>query len=66
MIGESDKRRRIDAAGLLDGGPRDYLSWVIECPLKDMEPDKVAEWLEVRFPSPVDDLAQWSENEDDA
>ena len=47
----------------MNGGPRDYLSWVIECPLEDMEPDKVAEWLEGRLPNPVDDLTQWSDDD---
>jgi len=43
----------------LNGGPRDYLSWVIECSLERMAPDTVAEWLEGRLPRPVDDLTQW-------
>jgi hypothetical protein len=45
----------------LNGGPRDFLSWVIECPLSEMTPTTVAEWLEGRLPRPVDDLKQWKE-----
>ncbi len=44
----------------LNGGPSQFLSWVIECP-NEMSPSKVAEWLEGRLPKPVDDLSQWAE-----
>lgn len=43
----------------LNGGPRQFLSWLIECPLEAMEPDTVAEWLEGRLPRPVEDPSQW-------
>lgn len=49
----------------MNGGPHDFLSWVIECPLELMEPDIVAQWLEGRLPNPVDDLAQWTEADDE-
>lgn len=42
----------------MNGGPEDYLSWVIECP-NSMSPTTVAQWLEGRLPRPVDDLEQW-------
>lgn len=49
----------------LNGGPEEFLSWVIECP-DAMSPDTVAHWLEERLPKPVDDEAAWSgEGEDD-
>ena len=48
----------------MNGGPRDFLSWVIECP-NEMPPGTVAQWLEGRLPRPVDDLAQWAGEEDD-
>lgn len=44
----------------LNGGPRDYLSWVIESKDKDFAPATCAEWLEGRLPRPVSDLKQWS------
>ena len=47
----------------MNGGPRDFLSWVIECPDESMSPDKVAEWLEGRLPRPVEDESSWQEIE---
>jgi hypothetical protein len=49
----------------MNGGPRDYLSWLIECPSGEMEPDKVMEWLEGRLPRPVDDPEQWDMEDED-
>ena len=46
----------------LNGGPNEFLSWLIECPTKEMTPDTVAEWLEGRLPRPVEDEAQWLED----
>ena len=43
----------------LNGGPRDFLSWVIEGRLEEMKPGTVADWLEGRLPKPVDDPASW-------
>lgn len=53
----------------LNGGPDEFLGWVIECP-DEMTPSKVAEWLESRLPRPVDDEEAWfdesgDEDEDD-
>lgn len=48
----------------MNGGPREFLSWLIECPLERMEPDKAAEWLEGGLPRPVDDLAEWDDGEE--
>lgn len=45
----------------LNGGPKQYLSWVIECPLSAMHPATVADLLKSRLPDPVDDLTQWAE-----
>ncbi|HEY4328584.1 MAG TPA: hypothetical protein VGN88_02520 [Phycisphaerae bacterium] len=47
----------------LNGGPRDYLSWVIESTAADFTPKKCAEWLEGRLPRPVDDLGEWETEE---
>jgi hypothetical protein len=44
----------------MNGGPEEFLSWVIECPVDAMTPATVAEWLEGRLPRPVDDSDQWS------
>jgi hypothetical protein len=48
----------------LNGGPREYLSWVIESKSSDFEPKTCAEWLEGRLPQPVDDLAAWKLGDD--
>jgi hypothetical protein len=48
----------------MNGGPKDFLSWVIESRDKDFKPETCAEWLEGRLPRPVDDEAQWKTDED--
>jgi hypothetical protein len=45
----------------LNGGPRAFLSWVIECKDSKLDPSTVAEWLEGRLPRPVDDKSQWTD-----
>lgn len=47
----------------LNGGPREFLSWVIECTDKQFKPGTVAKWLEERLPKPVTDLEQWAKDE---
>ncbi|WP_198651745.1 hypothetical protein [Salinicola sp. RZ23] len=47
----------------LNGGPRDFLSWVIECSDKDFKPGAIAKWLEGRMLQPVDDTTQWELDE---
>ena len=44
----------------LNGGPGEYLSWVIECFDEKFTPDDVAAWLQGRLPRPVNDLNEWS------
>lgn len=43
----------------LNGGPQEFLSWVIECNHAEFSPDELQEWLAGRLPNPVDDLNQW-------
>jgi hypothetical protein len=43
-----------------NGGPEEFLSWVIECRDSGFTPDMAAEWLEGRLPQPVDDPAEWA------
>ena len=45
----------------MNGGPSEFLSWVIECDDESFGPDKAAEWLEGRLPRPVEDAEQWVE-----
>lgn len=43
----------------LNGGPDEYLHWVIESTTPDVAPEEIANVLEGRLPEPVDDLAGW-------
>jgi hypothetical protein len=43
----------------LNGGPKEFLSWVIESTTKDVDPSLIAKTLEERLPS-VDDLSKWA------
>jgi len=43
----------------LNGGPKDFLSWVIECSDDNFRPGTCKKWLEGRLPRPVDDPEQW-------
>ncbi|MEM7092327.1 MAG: hypothetical protein AAF567_04935 [Actinomycetota bacterium] len=43
----------------LNGGPSEFLSWVIECPTTDFRPGTCADVLEGRLPKPVEDVEQW-------
>lgn len=47
-----------------NGGPHDFLSWVIECNDRDFTPGDCTQWLEGRLPRPVGSEKQW-ENETD-
>lgn len=42
----------------LNGGPEEFLSWVIEAP-DDLRPGTLADVLEERLPQPVEDEAAW-------
>lgn len=44
----------------LNGGPEEFLSWVIEAQDREFTPPLCVEWLEGRLPRPVEDLEQWS------
>lgn len=46
----------------LNGGPKEFLSWVIESTDPDFRPGTCKKWLEGRLPNPVDDIAQWTAN----
>lgn len=48
----------------MNGGPREFLSWVIESKDKDFKPGTCAKWLEGRLPRPVDDLSQWKTDDE--
>ena len=50
----------------LNGGPKDYVSWVIEPTNPSFTPALCKEWLEGRLPRPVDDLSNWDPEDDEA
>jgi len=50
----------VSPAPYLNGGPAQFLSWVIESKDASFKPGTVADWLEGRLPRPVDDPEQWS------
>src|SRR5690242_337331 len=43
----------------MNGGPDEFLHWVIESTDPDVDPGFVLEVLGERLPQPVDDLARW-------
>jgi hypothetical protein len=43
----------------MNGGPEEYLSWVIETKDKDFKPGTLMKWLEGRLPRPIEDEEQW-------
>jgi len=47
----------------MNGGPREYLSWIIECNSENFTADNATEWLEGRLPKPVDNLKKWKMKE---
>lgn len=49
----------------MNGGPQEFLSWVIETTDKDFTPTKLKTWLEGRLPQPVSDEAQWITDSED-
>jgi len=44
----------------MNGGPKDFLSWVIECSEPTLSPTALAEVLEGHLPHPVVELNQWT------
>jgi len=53
----------VSPAPYLNGGPNEFLSWVIETKDKEFRPGTLKKWLEGRLPNPVDDLEQWNLDE---
>ncbi len=53
----------VSPAPYMNGGPEEFLSWIIENKDPGFTPALLIEWLEGRLPRPVDDLEQWSMDE---
>lgn len=49
----------------MNGGPREFLSWVIESKDDDFSPKDCAQWLKGRLPRPVEDASQWETEDED-
>jgi hypothetical protein len=49
----------------LNGGPDEFLSWVIECNDPNFKPHELYKWLENRLPNPIDDLDAWKIEDED-
>ena len=52
----------VSPAPYLNGGPQEFLSWVIESKDIDFKPGTLTKWLEGRLPRPIEDLSQWDTN----
>lgn len=50
----------VSAPTYLNGGPEDFLYWMIESKEPGFSPDKTKAWLESRLPNPVDRLEEWN------
>jgi hypothetical protein len=55
----------VSPAPYLNGGPREFLSWVIEAKTADFKPGTCAKWLEGRLPQPVEDASAWPIDKDE-
>lgn len=54
----------VSAPPYMNGGPQDFLYWIIESKETSFTPGDLKEWLESRLPDPVDDISEW-ENDDE-
>lgn len=48
----------------MNGGPQQFLSWVIESTAPKFSPAEAAESLKGRLPRPVNDLKKWATDDD--
>jgi hypothetical protein len=55
----------VSPAPYMNGGAKEFLSWVIEASATDFTPDELKEWLEGRLPKPVDNLDEWMTDNDE-
>ena len=44
----------------MNGGPDEFLSWIIESTDPKFRPGTCQEWLEGRLPQPVEDVSKWT------
>ena len=53
----------VSPAPYMNGGPQDFLSWVIESKDPQFNPGTCMKWLEGRLPRPVEVVAEWSQED---
>ena len=51
--------RPVSPPPYMNGGPEQFLSWLIESTTPEFTPATCAKWLEGRLPRPVEDLNEW-------
>jgi hypothetical protein len=49
----------VSAPPYMNGGPYEFLYWIIDSKDLSFTPEKAMEWLEERLPNPVDNIAEW-------
>ena len=47
----------------MNGGPKDCLSWVIECGDEKFTPAQALQWIKARLPEPLDSVEAWKATE---
>lgn len=55
----------ISPAPYLNGGPNEYLQWIIETKNAAFKPEVLMQWLEGRLPQPVEDEDAWINDEEE-
>jgi hypothetical protein len=50
----------VSAPPYLNGGPEEFLYWIIESKDPAFTPTNVKEWLVSRLPDPVDNVEEWA------
>ncbi len=53
----------VSAPPYMNGGPNDFLYWIIESKDSNFLPVHLKDWLQGRLPDPVDDLDGWEVEE---
>lgn len=53
--------RPVSPPPYLNGGPEEFLSWVVEARIPFLNASAIAAYLESRLPQPVEDETQWLE-----
>ncbi len=54
----------VSPAPYLNGGPQEFLSWILETRDSAFKPGTLMKWLEERLPQPVEDEEAWQTEEE--